>query len=49
MKLNDSRRTVVSFITSIHIYSKNRIEITFRYREEYAKAIMALEDMKEAV
>jgi site-specific DNA recombinase len=43
------RKTVVQLISSIHIIDKKTIQITFNYTDEYEKAILTLEELKEAM
>lgn len=43
------RNTVVQLITSIHIYDKTHIQITFNYKDEYEEALKALNEFEEVI
>jgi len=43
------RKAVVQLIQSIRVLGKSEIEITFRYQDEYQKAISLMTEQKEAV
>lgn len=44
-----SRKLVVSLIEWIHVYTGNRVEIRFRYKYEYERALLFAENAKKLI